>query len=159
MQDEVNRHGVFMEIFQQGVLITGPSGVGKSESALHLLDRGHRLIADDAPIFYKNAERIYGRCPPNLTHLLEVRGFGIVNVKDLFGERAVSNEKELDLILELSTSSGENEELDRSLQPELENEIILNIAIPKLKLLISFYKNDAILIECAVRFFKERLCA
>ena len=88
--DMLTLHGVYMEVMAIGVLITGASGIGKSELALELISRGHRLIADDAPQFSKIApDIINGTCPKSLQDFLEVRGLGILNVRELFGDSAI----------------------------------------------------------------------
>ena len=94
-------HGVFMEILGLGVLITGGSGVGKSELALELLARGHRLIADDAAELRRRGSRLSGHCPPLLSGFLEARSLGILNVRRLFGRRALRSSCRLDLVIEL----------------------------------------------------------
>ncbi|KIS39644.1 HPr(Ser) kinase/phosphatase, partial [Stenotrophomonas maltophilia] len=93
-------HGVFMEIYSIGVLITGEAGSGKSELALELLSRGHRLVADDAPEFTQIAPDVLdGTCPELLQDLLEVRGLGVLNVREMFGDTAVKKNKYLRLIV------------------------------------------------------------
>ncbi|PPT17088.1 HPr kinase/phosphorylase, partial [Xanthomonas arboricola] len=99
----VTLHGVFMEIYSIGVLITGEAGSGKSELALELLSRGHRLVADDAPEFTQIAPDVLdGTCPELLQDLLEVRGLGVLNVRDMFGDTAVKKNKYLRLIVHLT---------------------------------------------------------
>nr|QMS47830.1 HPr kinase/phosphorylase [uncultured bacterium] len=96
-------HGVFMEIYSIGVLLTGESGLGKSELALELVTRGHRLVADDAPEFTQIAPDVLdGTCPELLQDLLEVRGLGVLNVRDMFGDTAVKRNKYLRLIVHLA---------------------------------------------------------
>jgi HPr kinase/phosphorylase len=97
-----NIHGVFMEVFDLGVMLTGDSGVGKSELALELINRGHRLIADDSPIFSRDApDSLTGRSPDLLKDFLEVRGLGIINVRAMFGNTAVKDCKKLNLIVHI----------------------------------------------------------
>ena len=99
----VTLHGVFMEIYSIGVLITGEAGSGKSELALELLSRGHRLVADDAPEFTQIAPDVLdGTCPELLQDLLEVRGLGVLNVREMFGDTAVKKNKYLRLIVHLT---------------------------------------------------------
>lgn len=98
-------HGVFLQIFDLGVLITGEPGIGKSELALNLLDRKHRMIADDIPLFARNdAEHIRGICPAPLQDYLALRGMGMLNIRSLFGDRAIAPSAQLDLVIELQTA-------------------------------------------------------
>jgi HPr kinase/phosphorylase len=98
----VTLHGVFMEVYSIGVLITGESGSGKSELALELITRGHRLVADDAPEFTQIAPDVLdGTCPEMLQDLLEVRGLGVLNIREMFGDTAVKRNKYLRLIVHL----------------------------------------------------------
>ena len=99
----VTVHGVFMEIYSIGVLITGDSGAGKSELALELISRGHRLVADDAPEFTQIAPDVLdGTCPEMIQDLLEVRGLGVLNIREMFGDTAVKANKYLRLIIHLT---------------------------------------------------------
>lgn len=127
-------HGVFVEIFGLGVLLAGRSGIGKSELALEMLARGHRLIADDAAGFELAADgRVLGRCPPLLYGFLEVRGLGILNVGRMFGEPALRQSMALDLILRLEAA---NETIDpdrlhgRRTQTEVCGRLIPEILLP-----------------------------
>ncbi len=100
--DSFSCHGVFMEVQGFGVMIKGEASIGKSELALELISRGHRLISDDIVDFYRIApERLEGRCPPLLQDFLEVRGLGILNIRALFGDNSVKSNKPLDLIVKL----------------------------------------------------------
>src|SRR3990167_8756694 len=94
--------GVFMNIVDLGILLTGESGIGKSETALSLIDRGHRLVADDAVEFYRVGQHVYGRCPTPLKYLLEVRELGIIDLMTLYGESAIAPPLPLSLIIELT---------------------------------------------------------
>ncbi len=144
-------HGVFLALFNKGVLLVGPSGCGKSECALALIDRGHQLICDDAPIFTKEESIILGRSPESLQNLLEVRGLGIVDVSSLFGSKAVLPEKSLDLIIEFNPFVNEDNEHERVIQPNLKTKLILGNDIPHLTISLVFSRNMAILVETAVR--------
>jgi len=145
-------YGVFMEILALGVLITGPSGVGKSELALDLISRGHRLVADDAPEFSRIApDIIRGTCPELLRGFLEVRGVGIINVRRLYGESSIKNDKYLRLIIHLEPMDKEKLlQLDR-LEGSFELVKILDIDIPRITLPVTPGRNLSILIECAIR--------
>ncbi|HSI28479.1 MAG TPA: HPr(Ser) kinase/phosphatase, partial [Methylophilus sp.] len=108
-------HGVFMEVQGFGVLITGSAAIGKSELALELISRGHRLVADDIVDFYRiSPERVEGRCPELLQDFLEVRGLGILNIRALYGDNAVKPTKPLDMMIQLELADEMNPlELDR----------------------------------------------
>ncbi|MDY6991985.1 MAG: HPr(Ser) kinase/phosphatase [Pseudomonadota bacterium] len=145
-------HGVFMDVLGMGVLIRGDSGTGKSELALELVSRGHRLVADDAPEFYKiTPEAITGACPLGMTPFLEVRGLGILNVQALFGDSAVKKDKYLRLIVQLEHMTLERlKNIDR-LQGDYRIRRILGVDIPEIGLPVAPGRNLAVLLECAVR--------
>jgi HPr kinase/phosphorylase len=129
-------HGVFMEVFTIGVLITGSPGCGKSELALDLLTRGHRLIADDAPEFTQiSPEIIDGTCPEELQDCLEVRGLGVLNVRDMFGDSAVKANKFLRLIIHRKsrTSLPYQQKGDR-LHGDTSSQAVLDLQIPRITL-------------------------
>ncbi len=114
LADRVMMHGVLVDIYGEGVLIIGPSGIGKSEAALELIKRGHRLIADDAVEIKKIADRtLIGTCPELIRYLIELRGIGLINVKELFGISAVKWEKSIDLIIKLQAWDGLAGSFDR----------------------------------------------
>ncbi len=96
-------HGVLMDVYGVGVLITGKAGIGKSETALELISRGHRLVADDTVIVHQSGEKIIGKSPKNTQFYMEVRGIGIINVKTMYGTASVRPEKSIDIVLELAT--------------------------------------------------------
>ncbi|VAX11925.1 HPr kinase/phosphorylase [hydrothermal vent metagenome] len=145
-------HGVFMEVLGLGVLLTGPSGVGKSELALELLTRGHRLIADDAPEFFQTTpDRIHGRCPDLLADFIEVRGLGILNVRAMFGDNAILNDKRLSLIIKLENfDSQDNSPLER-LDSTRRYSRVLDMDVPEVVLLLGPGRDLSIIIETAVR--------
>ena len=149
----VTLHGTYLEVHSIGVLITGESGAGKSELALELISRGHRLIADDAPEFTLIAPDVLdGTCPEMLQDLIEVRGLGVLNVREMFGHTAVKRNKYLRLILELR-DIGEldlNRGLDR-LHGIAGTRNVLDVAIPQLTIPIAPGRNLAVLVEAAVR--------
>ncbi len=98
---QITRHGVLMNIYGQGVLILGDSGIGKSETAIELLKRGHRLVADDAVEIRRVSDLIYGTAPELIQHYIEIRGVGVIDVQQLFGMGAVQFDTEIDLVIQL----------------------------------------------------------
>ncbi len=143
-------HGVFLEVSGLGVLITGDPAVGKSELALELISRGHRLVADDAvDIFAISPDTLEGRCPAILQDFMEVRGLGVINVRRLFGETAVKHRKNLKLIINL-TPAERWEEIDR-LDMHAEGRVILGVEIPEVRIPVAVGRNLAVLVEVAVR--------
>jgi len=152
-------HGVFMEVFTLGVLITGDPGSGKSELALELLTRGHRLIADDAPEFTRiSPEIIDGTCPETLQDCLEVRGLGILNVRHMFGDAAIKLNKYLRLIihLEIPPDAGRPESKDR-LRGNTGSTNVLEMDIPSITLPVMAGRNLAVITEAAVRDFMLKM--
>ena len=145
-------HGVFMEVLGTGVLITGKSSVGKSELALALIARGHRLIADDAPEFTRIGPDILdGRSPSVLKDFMEVRGIGVLNIRDMYGDNALKLNKYLRLIVHLKRlNADEYAQLDR-LQGERKTRTILGIEIPQILIPVAPGRNIEVLVEAAVR--------
>ncbi len=145
-------HGVYLEVMGLGVLITGESGIGKSELALELLSRGHHLIADDAVELSRTGPTVLiGRSPGMLRDFLEVRGLGILNVRAMFGDTAVRPEKTLRLIVHLVTLTPEHmKNIDR-LQIEQKTRTILDVDIPEVVLYVGPGRNLAVLVEAATR--------
>jgi Serine kinase of the HPr protein, regulates carbohydrate metabolism len=135
-----------------GILITGDSGAGKSELALELLSRSHRLIADDAPEFVCVAyDLLKGTCPPALRDFLEVRGLGILNVRAMFGDSAIKHSKYLRLIVHLQTMNDRQlRDIDR-LQGNYGVRTILGVEIPEITLAASPGRNLAVMVEAAVK--------
>lgn len=147
-------HGVFMEVFSMGVLITGESGAGKSELALELITRGHRLVADDAPVLTRIApDVIAGTCPPMLEDCLEVRGLGILNVRSMFGDAAIKRTKYLRLVVRLDVSQlrGEPPRAFDRLYGDISERELLGLAIPEITVPVAPGRNLAVLVEAAVR--------
>ena len=146
------KHGVFLDVFEVGVLITGESGLGKSELALELISRGHSLIADDAvELFRTGPEMLEGRCPPMLRDFLEVRGLGILNIRHIFGETSIRPKKILQLIINLVPADDEYmKQIDR-LSIRTETESILNVSVRSVTLPVAVGRNLAVLVEAAVR--------
>jgi HPr kinase/phosphorylase len=146
-------HGVFLEVYSIGVLITGEAGAGKSELALELITRGHRLVADDAPEFTLIApDVIDGTCPDILRDCLEVRGLGILNVREMFGDTAVKRNKYLRLIVHLgpSVDDGEHDGMKR-LYGDVSSIKVFEVDVPRLILPVAAGRNLAVLVEAAVR--------
>ncbi len=150
----VTLHGVFIEVYSIGVLITGDSGTGKSELALELITRGHRLIADDAPEFTQIApDVIDGNCPEMLRDLLEVRGLGILNVREMFGHTAVKQSKYLRLIVHLQPQRFDQPMPDSMvrLTGDVGYREVLDMQIPQIVIPVAPGRNIAVLTEAAVR--------
>ncbi len=151
----ITMHGVFMEIYSIGVLITGESGSGKSELALELVTRGHRLVADDAPEFTQIAPDVLdGTCPELLQDMLEVRGLGVLNVRQMFGDTAVKRNKYLRLIVHLSTPQLEPPPGSNGLERitgDLGSRRVLDLDVPAITLPVMPGRNLAVLTEAATR--------
>jgi HPr kinase/phosphorylase len=144
------RHGVLMDVHGIGTLLLGPSGIGKSECALFLVERGHRFVADDQVILsLLPSEQILGRAPAPLRNHLEVRGIGIINVRDLFGANAVRSEKIIQLVVELCPWSDE-ETYDR-LGIDDSTVDILGVELPFLRVPVRPGRNMAVILEVAAR--------
>jgi len=158
LAQRITLHGVFMDVLGMGVLIMGDSGTGKSELALELVNRGHRLIADDAPEFSKISPQILvGASPLGMNAFLEVRGLGILNVQALFGDSAIKKDKYLRLIVQLEQMTAERlQNIDR-LQGDYHLHRILGLDIPEICLPVAPGRNLAVLLECAVRNHSLRM--
>ena len=149
--ERTTRHGVFMDILGLGVLLTGESGLGKSELGLELISRGHGLVADDAVDLYRVSQTsLEGRCPDLLMNLLEVRGIGLLDIKAIFGETAVRRKMRLKLIVHLVRKETMEREFER-LPYEPLNEDILEVPIRKTVIAVDAGRNLAVLVEAAVR--------
>jgi HPr kinase/phosphorylase len=149
--ERTTRHGVFMDILGLGVLITGESGLGKSELGLELISRGHGLVADDAVDLYRVTQSaLEGRCPALLQNLLEVRGIGLLDIKAIFGETAVRRKMRLKLIVHLVRKETMEREFERlPYEPMFED--ILGIEVRKVVIAVDAGRNLAVLVEAAVR--------
>lgn len=147
----VTLHGVFMDIFGFGVLLTGHSGIGKSEFALGLISRGHRLIADDSIEFYLENDIVIGHCPELLRHFLEVRGLGILNIPKMFGENAVKDNVPLQLVTHLIDSSDIEIQASDRLYGMHSHLSILGKDIPRVAIPVGPGRNLSVLLETAVR--------
>lgn len=151
LAQRITMHGVFMDVLGVGVLITGESGLGKSELGLELISRSHGLVADDAVEFARIAPNmIEGRCPPLLQNLLEVRGLGLLDIRTIFGETAVRRKMRLKLIVHLVRRSTLEENYERLPAPS-QTEEILGLQIRKVVIPVEAGRNIAVLLEAAVR--------
>jgi HPr kinase/phosphorylase len=153
LAEQTERHGVFMDVLGLGVLITGESGVGKSELGLELISRGHGLVADDVvEISRIAAHALEGRCPSMLKDFLEVRGLGLLNIRTIFGETAVRRKMKLRLIchLERPHLPGGRDAAERLPLAELSEEI-LGVTVRKVNIPVAAGRNLAVLVEAAVR--------
>ncbi len=149
--DRTTMHGVFMDILGLGVLITGESGLGKSELGLELISRGNGLVADDAVDLYRiNQSTIEGRCPELLKNLLEVRGIGLLDIRAIFGETAVRRKMRLKLIVHLVRKETMERDYERMPYEPLTQDVL---GVPVLKVIIQVVagRNIAVLVEAAVR--------
>ncbi|ARU03625.1 HPr kinase/phosphorylase [Comamonas serinivorans] len=149
--DRTTMHGVFMDILGIGVLITGESGLGKSELGLELISRGNGLVADDAVDLYRiNQSTIEGRCPPLLQNLLEVRGIGLLDIRTIFGESAVRRNMRLRLIVHLVRKETMERDYERlPFEPLMQD--VMGVPIQKSVIQVVAGRNIAVLVEAAVR--------
>jgi len=153
LADTTERHGVLMDVLGVGVLITGDSGVGKSELALELISRGQGLVADDVvEISRIAATTLEGRCPPLLKDFLEVRGLGLINIRAIYGETAVRPKMKLKLVahLEKPAKGSARDTTERLPLSELSEEI-LGVTVRKVVIPVAAGRNLAVLLEAAVR--------
>ena len=157
LSDSTTSHGVFLDVLGMGVLITGASGVGKSELALELISRGSGLIADDVVEFYRiGPDTVEGRCPALLRDFLEVRGLGVLNIRTIFGEAALRPRKNLKLIVHLERPGPDLVPLERlPLRPGTED--VMGVGIVKVTIPVAAGRNLAVLAEAAVRNYVLQL--
>ena len=149
--DRTTMHGVFMDILGLGLMITGESGLGKSELGLELISRGNGLVADDAvDLFRVNQTTIEGRCPELLQNLLELRGIGLLDIRAIFGETAVRRKMRLKLIVHLVRRQTMEREYERIPYEPLTQDV-LGIPIRKVVIQVEAGRNIAVLVEAAVR--------
>ncbi len=152
LADSTSMHGVFMDVLGVGVLITGESGVGKSELALELISRGHGLVADDVVEISRIATKtLEGRCPPLLKDFLEVRGLGVLNIRTIFGETAVRPKMNLKLIVHLEKPGLAGTAAAERLPLHEIAEDILSMSVRKIVIPVAAGRNLAVLLEAAVR--------
>ncbi len=151
----ITRHGVLVEVYGEGVLILGESGVGKSETAVELMKRGHRLVADDAVEIKKvSAKSLVGTSPEIIRHFIEIRGIGIVDVKKIFGMGAVKDTEKIDLVIHLEVWQ-KGKQYDRlGLVDEYTN--ILGIDVPSLTVPVRPGRNLAVIFEIAAMNNRQR---
>ena len=153
---QITRHGVLMNIYGQGVLILGDSGIGKSETAIELIKRGHRLIADDAvEIKRVSSITLLGSAPAIIRHFIELRGIGVVNVQNLFGMGAIKEVEKIDLVIQLENWV-ENKQYDRFGLEHQETEI-LGLKVPMLTVPVRPGRNLAVVIEVAAMNQRQRM--
>lgn len=144
----ITRHGVLVEVYGEGCLLTGDSGVGKSETAIELIKRGHRLVADDAVEIRRTAQTtLYGQSPENIRHFIELRGIGIINARKLFGMGAIKLQEKIDMVINLEQWDS-SKVYDRM---GLDNEYmkILGVEVPTLTIPVKPGRNLAVIIEVA----------
>lgn len=148
LAEEITLHGVLVDVAGMGVLLTGSSGIGKSEVALELVHRGHRLVADDSVVIRKKNGILIGRSPDVIRHMLEIRGVGIINVERMFGSVAVRVNKSVDAVFEL-VAWEEGKTYERLGTEDLREEI-LGVSLPKLEIPVKAGRNLFVVIEAAV---------
>ena len=148
----ITRHGVLIEVYGEGILIVGESGVGKSETAIELVKRGHRLVADDAVEIRKTSNRtLVGSSPDNIRHFLELRGIGIINTRRLFGMGAVKVSEKIDMVVDLivELEPWDSTKIYDRMGVDNEYTTILGIKIPSLTIPIKPGRNLAVILEVA----------
>ncbi len=144
----ITRHGVFVEVYGEGILLVGDSGVGKSETAIELVKRGHRLIADDAVEIRRVSNKtLVGSAPENIRHFIELRGIGIINARRIFGMGAVKVTEKIDMVIQLE--QWDNEKVYDRMGLDNEYADILGIKVPMLTIPVKPGRNLAIIIEVA----------
>ena len=152
---ETRVHGVFVEVYGVGVLITGKSGVGKSETALDLVIRGHRLVSDDVVVIKKMEGMLMGKSPEITRHFLEIRGLGILDIERLYGVGSVKNDEFVELVIELELWD-ESKEYDRVGLDESYTEI-LGVQVSTATVPVRPGRNVAMIIEVAARNFRQKV--
>jgi HPr kinase/phosphorylase len=155
LAEETTLHGVCLEVFGVGVLIKGKSGIGKSETSLELINRGHRLVADDAVIIKKVDNGLKATCPELTQHLMEIRGIGILDIKHLFGVGSIRIEQFVEIVIELEEWD-ENKEYDRIGIDEDYTEI-LGIKVPTVVIPVRPGRNISAIIEVAAKNYRQKL--
>ena len=148
MAPRITRHGVLVEVYGEGILLVGDSGVGKSETAIELIKRGHRLIADDAVVIKRvSAISLVGEAPDNIKHFIELRGIGIINARRIFGMGAVKLTEKIDMVINLEL--WDNQKTYDRMGIDNEYTEILGIKVPVLTIPVKPGRNLAVIIEVA----------
>ncbi len=155
LAEETTLHGVCLEVYGVGVLIKGKSGIGKSETSLELINRGHRLVADDAVIIKRLDNDLKATCPELTQHLMEIRGIGILDIKHLFGVGSIRIEQFVELIIELEEWD-QNKEYDR-IGIDEEYTDILGIKIPTVVIPVRPGRNISAIVEIAAKNYRQKL--
>jgi len=151
----ITRHGVLVEVYGEGILILGESGIGKSETAIELVKRGHRLIADDAVELRKVSGRtILGTSPENIRHYIELRGIGIINVRQIFGMGAVNMSEKIDLVINLEQWDPDKNYSKMAFEEETYE--IMGVSIPSNTLPVKPGRNLAVIIEVAAMTNRQK---
>ncbi len=151
----ITRHGVLVEVYGEGVLLLGDSGIGKSETAVELLKRGHRLIADDAvEIRRVSAKTLVGSAPQNIRHFIELRGIGIVNVRRIFGIGSIKMTEKIDMVIQLEP--WDNQKVYDRMGLDGETTDILGIDVPSMTIPVKPGRNLAVIIEVAAMSNRQK---
>ena len=143
----ITRHGVLLDIYGEGVMITGDSGVGKSEVAIELIKRGHRLVADDAVEITRIGSTLSGTAPELIRNYLEVRGVGVIDVEKLFGVGAVQDSTQIDLVIQFE--KWEDDKFYDRLGLDENDTTILDVPVPQITIPVSAGRNLAAIVELA----------
>lgn len=154
LAEETTIHGGLMDVYGSGVLILGESSVGKSETALDLITKGHRLVADDVVDIIKIDEKLYGKSPENIRHFMEIRGIGILDIRRLYGTGSVKMETSIDMIIRLENWDDDKEYDRLGLNDEYEE--ILGVEVPRLIVPVKPGRNIAMIIEVAIRNLRQK---
>lgn len=155
LSEEITIHGGLLEVFGIGVLIIGKSSIGKSEAALELISRGHRLVADDAVVIKRIDDKLIGESPRNIRHFLEIRGLGILDIQRLYGLGSVKLSSDIDIVIELENWN-DDKEYDRLGLDEHYKEI-LGKKIPHILIPVKPGRNIALIIEVATRNTRQKM--
>lgn len=155
LADETTLHGVCLEVFGVGVLLRGKSSIGKSETALELINRGHRLVADDAVIIKRVEGGLKATCPELTQHLMEIRGIGILDIQHLFGVGSIRLEQFVELVVELEEWD-ESKEYDR-IGADEDYTDILGIKVPTVIIPVRPGRNTSAIVEIAAKNYRQKL--